>query len=214
MKRTLLLAAAVPLIVLPGLMSGAAAAAVPTAAATSTSPATDPEPPVDLAKSLDDFVSCLKDHGVDVARPAPGRPLLVEAGPGEDAKRTAIEACVPDLPRPSEAAGGNPDELKPFARCMRENGVPGFPDPDERGLVLRQDEAGSDPHPGDPAFDSAQQACQDELPAPVAGGAPGSVVFGGTGIGGVDSGPGIGVGIAVAGESAPAGVAVHIGRAG
>jgi hypothetical protein len=213
MKRSLLLAAAVPLIVLPGLMSGSAAAAVPTAAGASVFPATDPAPPGDIAKTLDDFVACLKDHGVDVPQPGPGKPLLVEAGPGDGAKRDAIEACVPDLPPPSGAPGraGNPDELKQFAQCMRDHGLPDFPDPTEKGLVVQRDEVGPGTHPGDPTFDSAQEACKDELPAPMAGDAKGPFPVGEHGVGG----PGIGVAVAVGGAPAgAAGVEVHIGKAG
>src|SRR4051794_6795387 len=212
MKRSLLLAAAVPLIVLPGLMSGSAAAAVPTAGA-SVFPATDPAPPGDITKTLDDFVACPKDQGVEVPQPEPGKPLLVEAGQGDDAKRDAIEACVPDLPPPSDGprTAGNPDELKPFAQCMRDHGLPDFPDPTEKGLVVQRDEVDPGTHPGGPTFDSAQEACKDELPAPVAGDAKGPFAVGGHGVGG----PGIGVAIAVGGAPAgAAGVEVHIGKAG
>src|SRR4051794_17660737 len=210
MKRSLLLAAAVPLIVLPGLMSGTAAAGVPTAAGASVVPATDPAPPVDLSKAIADFVGCLKDHGVDVPLPASGEPLLVEAGPGDDAERAAIEACTPDLPPPSTAVpAGNPDELKPFAQCMRENGVPDFPDPTEKGLVIEKDRAGSPVHPGDPAFDSAQEACDDKLPAPPPGAEKGSRGVGVHNVRVGEGGPGDGPGIAVSigGEPAPGAVA-------
>jgi hypothetical protein len=211
MKRTLLLAAAVPLIVLPGVMSGTAAAAVPTAA-TSASPATSPVPPGDPTRTLKDFVGCLKDHGVDVPEPRPGTPLRIQAGPGEDAERAAIEACVPDLPAPSDVpppgSVGNPEDFKEFSQCMRDHGLSDFPDPGEKGLVVERGDVGPDVHPGDPEFDSAQQACRGELPP---GAADGPVVVGGhTAAGDPGAGPGTGpavaieVGVAEAPSSAPA----------
>lgn len=211
MKRTLLLAVAVPLIVLPGLMSGTAAAAVPTAAG-SARPATFPVPPDDMTQTLKDFVGCLKDHGVDVPEPQPGKPLRIEAGPGEDTKRDAIEACAPDLPAPSDVpapgSAGNPEDFKQFSQCMRDHGLSDFPDSTEKGLVVERGDVGPDVHPGDPKFDSAREACEGELPP---GAADGPVAVGGhTAAGDPGAGPGNGpsvaieVGVASAPASAPA----------
>jgi hypothetical protein len=48
-----------------------------------------------------------------------------------------------------------------YARCMRDNGEPNFPDPDAngrfRGLGHEQQ--------GDPTFQAAQQACRNQAPA-------------------------------------------------
>src|SRR5579862_5527039 len=50
-----------------------------------------------------------------------------------------------------------------FARCMRSNGVPNFPDPSSGGGVTITSGNGIDP--GSPQFQSAQRACQKYLPA-------------------------------------------------
>lgn len=47
-----------------------------------------------------------------------------------------------------------------FARCIRENGVADFPDPDADGVIQY--------HGEDPDFESAQQTCR-HLSPPVAG---------------------------------------------
>ena len=46
-----------------------------------------------------------------------------------------------------------------MAQCMRDNGVPTFPDPDADGnMHLDRDKVGTGP--GEPAFDKADQACR------------------------------------------------------
>jgi hypothetical protein len=55
-----------------------------------------------------------------------------------------------------------------YARCMRSNGVPGFPDPSAEGNFLWHPGTGIDP--SSPAFRAAQAKCQKLLPD---GGPPG-----------------------------------------
>jgi hypothetical protein len=205
MKRTLLLAVAVPLAALPLLMGGTASAATPTTAA----PPTAPQPP-----DPQTFLQCLRDHGVDVPDPQPGGgPVLIQAGPDDTAKLDALKTCGPDLPPPGQPGRrgepatvqvGGGAELKPFADCMRDHGLADFPEPDDEGLVVQKD---SDVHPGDATFDAAQDACKDLLPAPpagaAAGGAPVAVGAGGA------AGPGIAV--AIAGPGTPGAPAIAAG---
>ncbi|HUJ92981.1 MAG TPA: hypothetical protein VLW05_09785 [Gaiellaceae bacterium] len=60
------------------------------------------------------------------------------------------------------------DALK-YARCMRSNGVPDFPDPSPSGGFFFQSGGGVDPF--SPAFEAAQAKCRKLMPA---GPAPGS----------------------------------------
>src|SRR5689334_22503309 len=117
MNRSWKLLAATPLVVLPLLMAGTASAATPT-----TSPTTSPKPPDPQA-----LLQCLRDHGVDVpAPPADGGPIVIEVDSGDAAKLDALKACGPDVPAPGTpgtAKAVDPDELKPFAQCMREHGL-------------------------------------------------------------------------------------------
>lgn len=62
-------------------------------------------------------------------------------------------------PGPAGGSGGTAQELE-FARCMRTNGVPSFPDPDASGGF--QLSRGTDP--SSPVFKAAQAKCQHFLP--------------------------------------------------
>jgi hypothetical protein len=72
------------------------------------------------------------------------------------------------------ASSGSPSPSAPglaalaFAKCMRSNGVPGFPDPQAGGGFLFRADAGIDPP--SPAFKAAQAKCHKLLPG---GGPPG-----------------------------------------
>ncbi|MFD3523245.1 hypothetical protein [Streptomyces sp. NPDC058653] len=76
----------------------------------------------------------------------------------------------------SSGAGGRPDASPTdrqerslaYAKCMRENGVPKFPDPAEGGGIKLEPGSGVDP--GSPEFKKAQEACVDLSPQGVGGG--------------------------------------------
>src|SRR5262249_671085 len=61
--------------------------------------------------------------------------------------------------------GGTSDSAKlvKYAQCMRENGVPGFPDPVNGQLQLNVTKGGS-LDPTSPPFKAAQQACKSPQP--------------------------------------------------
>jgi hypothetical protein len=63
------------------------------------------------------------------------------------------------------------DSLK-YARCMRANGVPNFPDPSADGGFTFNPAAGVDP--SSPAFKAAQAKCEKVMPRPGGGLAPGT----------------------------------------
>jgi hypothetical protein len=79
-----------------------------------------------------------------------------------------LAACGPDSP-PAPGGGGTGgtgssdqhQQALAFAACMRDNGLPDFPDPGPDGAVL----AGSSVDRGSPQFASALEACQDLLPS-------------------------------------------------
>jgi hypothetical protein len=177
MRRTLLMTAAVPLILLPGLMSGSAGATEP--------PPPDPAAAGGGAIAIEiggpgtaeappggplDLVACLREHGIDIADPVPGGgPVVVRAEPGDSAEfDAAVAACPPPGPgtQAGEATPIDPTEAAEFAQCMRDNGVPEFPRPD-KGAVIVEEADGL--HPGDAAFDGAQKTCEPLLPPPPAG---------------------------------------------
>jgi hypothetical protein len=110
------------------------------------------------------WAKCMRDHGVEMADPDPdGNVGLADPrSKVNPSVQKAIEACQPVRP---------PGELQPlptlppeqiegarrYAKCMRDHGVPEFPDPDEGGLFTRDmdpsiDQAG-------PTFQGAFRAC-------------------------------------------------------
>jgi hypothetical protein len=52
-----------------------------------------------------------------------------------------------------------------YSACMRENGVPTFPDPDPNGGISIQGEPGSGLDPSSPQFKAAERVCQRLLPS-------------------------------------------------
>jgi hypothetical protein len=124
------------------------------------------------------FAQCMRDNGV-ANFPDPksndGGGMSIDVPDGTDPKKVdaAMQKCKLYLPN-----GGEPPKVDPqraeqnrkFAKCMRDNGVPNFPDPGADGGIQMN---GNDPglNMNDPKFQAAQQACAQYQPA---GGAPGN----------------------------------------
>ncbi|MGI5147600.1 hypothetical protein ACQEVC_14690 [Plantactinospora sp. CA-294935] len=130
--------------------------------------------PVDDADRARRFGQCMRDNGL------PNFPdpeiedgaIRMRAPDGTD--RAKLEAaqkkCQEYLPN-----GGEPPRLDPqaqqrireYARCMRENGVPRFPDPEpDGGLRI---EGGPDLDPQSETFKAAERACAGLHPKPPGG---------------------------------------------
>jgi hypothetical protein len=136
-------------------------------------------------KKLVAFAQCIRSHGVpDFPEPSEGK-LLIKGtsenglNPGSPQFRSAMRACRSLAPAPKispqQSAAMQAQALK-FSECMRSHGVPDFPDPKfEGGGVRIQLKGGSGGlNPGSPQFQSAQKACQGDLPGPKGGpGGPG-----------------------------------------
>ncbi|MEV6864471.1 hypothetical protein AB0M44_26115 [Streptosporangium subroseum] len=117
------------------------------------------------------FAKCVRENGVpDFKDPEPG----VGMGGGIDlnspAFKKAAEACKEFMPAPPPQ--NNPDEtwstadkLK-YAKCMRDNGVPSFPDPDANGGFKLNDD------PNTPQFKKAEEACKQYQPQSIRNMAP------------------------------------------
>lgn len=120
------------------------------------------------------FSQCMRENGVpDFPDPEieDGRLRMRVGGPGaggridQEAMERAMEACEDLAPRrggsmPEEERQEMQDAFLEYAQCMRENGYD-MPDPDfggDGGMFRLQGE------PDDPAFQRAQEACEDKLP--------------------------------------------------
>lgn len=105
------------------------------------------------------FAACMRENGVpDFPDPVDGRITLRRMPADPAAMRAAQEACR-DLAPQGGATPQMQEQLLAFCACMRDNGVPDFPDPEGPGrlLIPRTVDTQS------PQFEHARQACQGEL---------------------------------------------------
>ncbi len=114
------------------------------------------------------FAQCMRDNGVpNFPDPNPngrfnfGHETINEDDPKYKA---AIEKCRDLLPAGDKHDRGGPEtvqNLVKFAQCMRDNGVPDFPDPDANGNFPRDAEQKAH---SDPQFQAAEEKCRKDLP--------------------------------------------------
>jgi hypothetical protein len=112
------------------------------------------------------FAKCVRENGVpDFKDPERGKPM----GDGIDIKSEAFQkaqdACKEYQPTGGPGLQGtNPDQVwstadkLKYAQCMRDNGVPSFPDPDANGGFKL------DTDPNSPQFKKAEDACKKYQP--------------------------------------------------
>ncbi|WP_214403545.1 hypothetical protein [Pseudonocardia lacus] len=223
MRRTLLLTAAVPLLLLVG--GGSAVASAAPAPAPMTDPSGDPE------ERIREFVQCMREHGIDLPDPTESDgPVRFEIGSDEkEAFDSAREACDEFAPPHAERVELDPalrGQIDEFHECLRDHGLD-IPEPGAAAggiavsLVAEAGVAGpvlhesgearpatpppGAPHPPEgemrvvtplPGSEEAVEACRDLLPVPPGGGAA-AVVVGTAGEVAVGQGDGIGITVAV-----------------
>ncbi|WP_242890669.1 hypothetical protein [Actinomadura litoris] len=120
------------------------------------------------------YAQCMRDNGVDMddpsgdgkitmkmsARPGEGK---TGSGPMDEAQRRCRSLMPnggrPPKPKPEEIA-----KQRAFSKCMREHGVPRFPDPDPNGGILLKAGKGTGLDPQSPAFKDAEKACRKYAP--------------------------------------------------
>ncbi|MEV0624610.1 hypothetical protein [Nonomuraea wenchangensis] len=127
-----------------------------TQAATSASPSVDPQ-----EKGIK-YAQCMREHGIDMADPEPGKGVMLKIGPGTPREKVeqAQQACKEWAPIGRDQGGGDPkraEALREVAQCMRDNGVEKYPDP-EGGMMRITRDVGDDPD-----FKTAQEKCQKEM---------------------------------------------------
>lgn len=108
------------------------------------------------------FAQCMRENGVNMADPEPGKGIMMkfDQSTNRETVDKAMEACKEFRPAGGTGAGPggqNGEALLKFAQCMRDNGVPAFPDPSGNGLRITP-EIGEDPD-----FPAAQQKCGKEF---------------------------------------------------
>jgi hypothetical protein len=107
------------------------------------------------------FAQCMREHGIDMADPEPGKPVTMKfKGVDQATVSKAMEACREWAPE--GATGGKQDpqqaeQMRKFTQCMRDNGVESFPD--QEGAGIRVDAKVAE----DPDFEAANAKCAKEF---------------------------------------------------
>jgi hypothetical protein len=122
--------------------------------------------PVDKAEAGRAFSQCMRDNGLpDFPDPDADGQLR---GPAHEQEgnpkfRAAQEKCR-DLASGGEHQNtGDPayvEQMRKFSQCMRDNGLPDFPDPDADGRVRGPGHE----QEGNPKFRAAMETCREKLP--------------------------------------------------
>jgi hypothetical protein len=108
------------------------------------------------------YAQCMRDNGyTEFPDPTPGEGLRFLISPGGAPRfEKAAAACrdlAPEGMRDEEITPEAMDGLLKLAQCVRENGVPNFPDPTSKGgFELR----GISEGPDDPKLKAAMDACR------------------------------------------------------
>ena len=144
----------------PQVASAQTAAATPTATA-SASASRDPDAPIKFSR-------CMREHGISWFPDPQGGKMSINIPRGTDKAKfdAAREACkqwAPDGGDPAKMSAEDLEQARQMSKCMRENGVPNFPDPQpDGGLMIDGSKLGAGP--GDPTFDKAEKACAQYIP--------------------------------------------------
>ncbi|BCJ44832.1 hypothetical protein GCM10010168_16450 [Actinoplanes ianthinogenes] len=131
----------------------------PTASAT---PSDDPDAPVKFAK-------CMREHGMTwFPDPVEGRQTLKlprNVKPEDfEAAQQACKQWAPDRATGEKPNAEDMEKIRQMAKCMRENGVPNFPDPNPDGGIGIDKKLGIDPE--SPTFKAAEKKCEQFMPGP------------------------------------------------
>lgn len=150
--------------------------AVGTAGCGSPARTASQDAPADNSTAMVAYAQCMRANGVpDFPDPDSNGNMRIVAkkGSGLDMDSTAFKAasqkCQDKLPagkseaRSGEAEKALEDQLLAYAKCIRANGVPDFPDPEvSDGRVMMK--MGQSASMNSAAFQAAQKACESQLP--------------------------------------------------
>ncbi len=128
------------------------------------------------------YSQCMRDNGVpNFPDPVNGGLQIDgnEIGMGTPTYKAADEACKSLMPAPPAGSVDDQegrDRMLAYAQCMRDNGVPNFPDPKPgEGIALDGDVLDIN----SPAFKAAEEACHSLPGAPGGDGTQGTSGQGG-----------------------------------
>jgi hypothetical protein len=140
-------------------------AALTLLAACGSPPGSKPAPATGQEQALK-YARCMRGNGVPgFPDPDPGGRFR---GVGHEqqnnpAFRAAQQACRALAPGGEHEKPGDPafvEQMRKFSQCMRNNGLPGFPDPDASGQLRGAGHEQQD----NPKYRAAFEACRAKLP--------------------------------------------------
>lgn len=105
----------------------------------------------------------VKTHERKAVRSLPVASLLLAGALLTGCSDSSAEpAGAADSGKASASPTSSQDRALAYSQCMRDNGVPNFPDPSEDGGIKIGPDSGLDPGSGE--FEKAREACQDLSP--------------------------------------------------
>ncbi|MFJ8577279.1 hypothetical protein [Micromonospora sp. NPDC093277] len=115
-----------------------------------------------------EFAKCMRENGMpDFPDPEPGGGggfrVKIPAGQDRDKAQAAMEKCRDLMPNGGKQVKLDPEQVekvRQLAKCMRENGVPNFPDPGPDGAIELKGDAGFDPQ--SPSVQAALEKCRQD----------------------------------------------------
>jgi hypothetical protein len=116
------------------------------------------------------YGECLQDAGVTMLPDVDGPPQVDKEATPESTLLAATEECrllAPVATAPEPVSAADLEQRRLFSACLRDNGVPDYPDPDPQTGEAALSEELAMRLKGDAAFAQAQEACRDILPPPV-----------------------------------------------
>lgn len=128
------------------------------------SAATAQQTPPDREDTALAFAQCMRDNGfTEFEDPTPDGDLRIRVTPESAPRfRAASEACrdlAPEGFRDGEMSPEQLEALVKLSQCVRENGIPDFPDPGPQG---NYDLSSLGIGPGDQRLEAAMDVCRDE----------------------------------------------------
>jgi hypothetical protein len=144
----------------PQVASAQTGTATPSASPSATA-SEDPDAPLK-------FSQCMRAQGISWFPDPVGGRMDVNVPRGQDHAKmdAAQQACKKFMPNggvPPKMSAEMLEQARNLAKCMREHGLPNFPDPDPNGaLALDAGKLGA--KPGDTTFDKADAACAQFRP--------------------------------------------------
>ena len=135
------------------------------------------------------FIACMRAQGIEMSDPIPGDTTgrgavkyeIDVKGRGSDMVfQAALEKCqhlLPPPPPPPPVTADDEAKARQFAQCMRDNGVPDFPDPVKdpkdlqpspgksiSGVIIGRNGDGYWIYEGSPQVQAAMEKCRQFLP--------------------------------------------------